>query len=258
MSPALANFLFEAANFLVLAAVLGWILFRPVRRALDREREHRSAEEADLNAKRTETDRLLEEARQARADLEKEMEKRRSELLGEATQEARRIREEARQQEAGELRKLASELASTRAIGIRALAEPLGRIAGASLRALLETLDGPPLDAALVRAACRTLRGIPEGARAPATVEAARPLEPEAHRMLGDLLGPDFEVRVVHELGAGVRVTTPGGQVDASALGVAREAAEQLEAQLDATEADTAADRNPKPDADGPGHEPQT
>ena len=34
MSPTLTTFLFEAANFLVLAAVLGWLFFKPVRQAL--------------------------------------------------------------------------------------------------------------------------------------------------------------------------------------------------------------------------------
>lgn len=233
MSAALANFLFETANFVVLAAALGWILFRPVRRALDRDRQRRAEEEADLTRKRTETDRLLGEARQARAGLEQEMDKRRSELLGEAQREARRIRDEAREQQAVELRKLESEMVSARAVGLRALREPVGRIAGASLRSLLETLDGPSLDSALVGAACRTLRGMAEADRQPAMVEAARSPEPEARRMLSDLLGADFELRVVEELGAGVRVTTPGGQVDASALSLAREAADQLEDLVD-------------------------
>ncbi|NJN47909.1 MAG: hypothetical protein HC808_17125, partial [Candidatus Competibacteraceae bacterium] len=30
----MATFLFEAANFLVLAGVLGWLFFKPVRQAL--------------------------------------------------------------------------------------------------------------------------------------------------------------------------------------------------------------------------------
>ena len=42
MSPELTNFLFEAANVLTLAAVLGWLFFEPVRAQLDKERAARA------------------------------------------------------------------------------------------------------------------------------------------------------------------------------------------------------------------------
>ena len=37
MSPDLATFLFELVNFALLAGGLGWLFFRPVRKALDAE-----------------------------------------------------------------------------------------------------------------------------------------------------------------------------------------------------------------------------
>ena len=50
MAPWVANFLFEAVNFLLLAGALGWLFFRPVRTALDAERERRAKEEAERKA----------------------------------------------------------------------------------------------------------------------------------------------------------------------------------------------------------------
>ena len=44
-------------------------------------------------------------------------------------------------------------------------------------------------------------------------------------------LGTTFEQRVVSELGAGVRVTTAAGQIDATALSVARQAASAVSAE---------------------------
>jgi len=57
LSATWVTFLFEAANFLLLAAVLGWLFFRPVRDALERRRselesEQRAATEARAEAER--------------------------------------------------------------------------------------------------------------------------------------------------------------------------------------------------------------
>jgi hypothetical protein len=59
-------------------------------------------------------------------------------------------------------------------------------------------------------------------------VESARPLDPEARRLLEQALGIRFEERLVATLGAGVRVTTASGQIDASAARIAREGAREL------------------------------
>ncbi|HUB06711.1 MAG TPA: hypothetical protein VMB50_06910, partial [Myxococcales bacterium] len=57
-----------------------------------------------------------------------------------------------------------------------------------------------------------------------------RPLEPETTRLVAAALGREPEVRVVADLGAGVRVTTPAGQVDATAAAIARQAARAVSA----------------------------
>lgn len=228
MSPTLANFLFEAANFLLLAAALGWILFKPVRRVLDEERERHTKEEEEQRRLRSEAEDLARDAREVREAVDRETAERRSEILAAAQKEAARIVEEARRTQAAERRTLEQELTTSRNAQAAALAETVGRIAGESVARLLEALEGPSLDVALVRAACAELRALPSSARDSALVESAHPLDAEARRLLGGALGDGFKERTVAELLAGVRVTTSAGQVDATALSLARHAAQAV------------------------------
>jgi F0F1-type ATP synthase membrane subunit b/b' len=228
LSPALANFLFEAANFLLLAAVLGWVLFRPVRRILDAERERHAKTEQETERLRTEATTLATEARSARDAARRQAEDDRRTSQAAARAEAAKLLDDARREGLAERHALAEELRAARAADAAALAETIGRLAAASVRRLLDALPGPALDAALVRAACAELETLSNGARSPAVVESARTLDPEARRLLEGVLGAGFEEHVVGELGAGVRVTTPAGQVDATAVALARRAAEAV------------------------------
>lgn len=225
MSPALTNFLFEAANFLLLAAVLGWVLFKPVRRALDSERERHDQELEESKRLRAEAESLANEARAQRDAAAREADARRRESLGAARREAAAIVETARQAQLAARRRLERELAVRREAEGARLAESVGRIAAESVRRLLRALEGPLLDAALVRAARAELDAVPQDARRAAVVECARPLDDDSRALLERVLGDGFQERIVRELGAGVRVTTPAGQVDATALSLARRAA---------------------------------
>jgi F0F1-type ATP synthase membrane subunit b/b' len=228
VSPTLANFLFEAANFLVLAAGLGWLLFKPVRRALAAESARHAQIAADAERARAEAAALAQDARKTRDSAMQQADAERAEIIAAAQREAARMLEETRAAQAAERQNFARELeASRRAQGI-AMADTLGRIATAAVAKLLSTIDAPALDVALARAAASELSGLSLPVRASAVVESARPLAAEARRALEDLLGPTFEARIVPDLGAGVRVTTVGGQVDASALSIAREAARSV------------------------------
>ncbi len=228
MAPPVASFLFEVVNFVALVAALGWLFFRPVRAALESERGRRAEEERAVAALRAQAETLATEVRAAREEREGETERRCAEILAAAEREAARIREEVRQAVEAERRTAERELAAGRRAQASALADAMGRIAGASVRSLLESLDGPSLDLALVRGACEELRALPPAVREAATVETARPLGPEARGALRDVLGTTFTERAVAELGAGVRVTTGAGQVDASALALARRAARDI------------------------------
>lgn len=225
MSPTTANFLFEATNFLLLAAALTWLLFKPVRRVLDEERARHLEAEKSAERARAEAEASLKEARAAREGAARDVEERRREIVAAAEKQAARILEETREAQAAARRGFEQELAASRRTEGAALAETVGRIAAEAVRRLLTSIDGPALDRALVGAAATELRTLPASARASAVVESARPLESETKRLLEDVLGASFETRTLAELGAGVRVTTSGGQVDASALSIARQAA---------------------------------
>jgi F-type H+-transporting ATPase subunit b len=225
VSPALTNFLFEAANVLLLAAVLGWVLFKPVRRALDAERARHDQDVEEAKRLRAEAESLAGEARAAKQAAAQEADERHQESLESARREAAEIVEAARKAQAADRRRFEQELALRREADAAELAEAVGRVAAESVRNLLQLLEGPALDAALVRAACRELDAIPRDARRAAVVESARPLAAESRAALRDVLGDGFQERVVGELAAGVRVTTAAGQVDATAVSLARRAA---------------------------------
>jgi len=225
VSVALADFLFEVANFLVLAGLLGWVLFKPVRSVLDRERERHDKVEAEIRERQAESDKLAQEAREIRAKVEGEMETQRAELMEAARGEAARIKEQARQEQLAQQKRFERELDSARRIEADTLAGTIGQIAAASLRGLLQTIDAPSLDLGLVRAACAEIENLPADKRSGAVIEAARLLDASSRQLLGDALGQAIQERVVEELGAGVRITTAGGQIDASAEAIARHAA---------------------------------
>lgn len=230
MSPALANFVFEAVNFLLLAAALGWVLFTPVRRALDAEQERHASDERESQRLRAEAQSLAEEARTTWEAMAREVDERRKEILLAAQREASNLIEEVRKTQRNEREALERELTAKRDADAAALAETVGRLAAESVRRLLDTLSGPSLDSALVRAACAELEALPAEARESAVVESARALEAEARKALERALGCAFQERIVNELGAGVRVSTPAGQVDATAASVARRAARAVRA----------------------------
>jgi F0F1-type ATP synthase membrane subunit b/b' len=225
VSPALANFLFEAVNFLLLAAALGWVLFKPVRAALDAERERRERTDAESQRLHAEASALAEQARAGRQALDQELDAKRRQALDAARAEAAALLEAARTAQRAEAQALREELRAVRDAEAAALAQRVGRLSGDAVRRLLEALEGPALDLALVRAACAELEALPIEARRGARIESARPLDAEALTLLRSVLGADLVERVVPELGAGVRVTTPAGQVDATALAFARRAA---------------------------------
>jgi F-type H+-transporting ATPase subunit b len=230
MSPWLANFLFEMVNFLLLAAALGWLLFKPVRQTLEAESKEHAQLEAEAQQRHAEADALLTQTqaafRQARADIERQ----RSELLAAVHKEAEQIRENAERKVAAERKTNEQDLEAARHEEASRLTATVGSMAAEAVRRLLLSLDGPALDVALVRGACDQLRALPRKVRASAVVETARPLSPDGRRLLSETLGSDFEERTASELGAGIRVTTSLGQVDASAAALAREAARSVEA----------------------------
>jgi F-type H+-transporting ATPase subunit b len=237
VSPGWATFLFEAANFLLLAAVLGWLFFRPVRDALERRRSEIEAEQRAAESARAEAQRALEQARARRAELESSLEELRQRLQREAETERDGLVEAARAQAQRERETLKAELAALRRAQARTLTRDAAAAAQEIVVRLLREIDGPELEPSLVKAASRALEKLrASGALAPVVVESARALDAPALASLAAAAGVDpggVAHRVDPGLVAGVRVLTARGLVDASAAGLATQAGRVLLGRLE-------------------------
>jgi F-type H+-transporting ATPase subunit b len=235
VSPSLTTFLFEGANFVLLAAVLGWIFFRPVQAAIERRRAALEAERQEADRIRSEAERRLAEIEALRREVEVSLDPLRAEARAEAERQAAAILDGARKQGGEERTRLEGELAASRREHARTLARDAAAAARTLVMRLLVDIGGPDLDAALARAACQRLAAIPEANRTGSVeVEAARPLDAETRARFVEAAGPAATVRdrVVPELGAGVRVIASAGLVDASAAGLAAWAERELVARI--------------------------
>jgi len=241
VSPSWATFLFETANFLLLAALLGWAFFRPVRAMLERQRASLDAERREAEASRGEAQRQLAEAQKLRAELEASLSGLRERGRQEAEHEAAHLLDGARDQARRERQALEAELGALRRGEAHARSLDSVRAAREVVVRLLARIGGPDVESALQRAACRELAELAAGGRLdPVIVEAPRSLETEAIAALAEAAGiaPDrVGQRIVPELVAGVRILTGRGLVDASAAGLAAQAERAIVARIDGDEA---------------------
>lgn len=236
MSETWATFLFQAANFLLLAAVLGWLFFRPVRDALESRRSALEDERRAAADARAEADRVLAEAHARRRELEDSLDGLRERVRAEAEAERERILEAARAQTRRERDGVKEDLVSLRRAQAHALARDAALAARQIVVGLLENMEGPDLEASLLRAAARELHSLrASGPLAPVVIESARPLAEEGACALASAaaVAPEETTRRVDDgLVAGVRVVTARGLVDASAAGLASQAERVLLGQL--------------------------
>jgi F-type H+-transporting ATPase subunit b len=237
VSASWVTFLFEAANFLLLAVVLGWLFFRPVRNALERRRSELEGEQRAAADARAEAERALQHARGRRSELEGSLEELRERVQREAETESERLVETARAQMQRERETLKEELVSLRRAQARSLARDAAFAAKEIVVRLLEEMQGPDLEHTLLRAACRELEKLRStGPLAPVVIESVRPLDNAALTALAEATGvaaADAAHRVDPDLVAGLRVLTARGLVDASAAGLAAQAERVLVSHLD-------------------------
>jgi len=238
VSPTAATFLFEAANFLALAGILGWAFFRPVQDAIERRR-------AALDSERRQAADLLAAAEQHTAELaarqrefDASLEGIRLTMRAQAEAEAQRIVEAARTAARQEQEHLQATLAALRRQQARVAAHDAAMAAGHVVVQLLERVGGPDLDLALIGATCTALRTL--AARRPlppVLVEAARALDDRARLQIADAAGcppSSLRERIVPELVGGVRAITAAGLVDLSIAGLASFAERVLLERIDA------------------------
>lgn len=231
MSPTLTTFLFEAANFLVLAGVLSWLFFQPIRQALDDRRARLEAEDRQAAQKLAEAARAEQQIDAARSNLQQELNELRSRELEAARRQADRLLAEARTSADRQLesaRRQAVRLSETQQ---DTLAQVAAAAAAEAVGKLLQQIAGTDLHAALIQSACRRLETMPREAIAPVKIETDQPLAAEQRAALETALGPaataaDF--RTVENMGVGVRISTGRGLIDASVGGLTNFARQSL------------------------------
>ena len=237
MSASWVTFLFEAANFLLLAAVLGWLFFRPVRDALERRRSDLESEQRAAAEARIDAEHALQDARARRSELEGSLEELRARARLEAETEREELLAAARAQTQRERDTLERELVSLRRAQAGSVARDAALAAREIVVRLFEAMEGPDLDSTLLKAACRALEKLrSSGPLAPVIIESVRPLDEVALAALAEAAGvsaADAAHRVDPNLVAGCRVVTARGLVDLSAAGLAAEAERVLVSQLD-------------------------
>jgi len=230
MSPTLTTFLFELINFLLLVSLLSWLLFRPVRSALQARQDAERQRREELTARVAEAERQEAEVQQRIRAFETDMAAMRQQHLGAVTHEAAEIRRQAHEAAERERDAARQGLAQLERAQLERLSGAVAAATRQSVTRLLATLDAPDLDMSLVRAACSRLAALND-VRGTVLVESAHPLDERARATVSAALDGNTrttEFRVAPDLGVGLRIATSSGLIDASGRGLAREAERAL------------------------------
>lgn len=231
MSPSLTTFLFEAANFITLAALLAWLFFKPVRKAIEDQRVKTNMQEDEAAQKLSDAERVRQEIELQHRRLDAELEHRRVEAREIAKQESDTLLAATRAQLERERATLRRDVLNIEKAETAKLAHVLASSAHATLKRFFEQMEGPELEQLLLKAACRELTTMSNHAVGPVTIESAAPLDVEAKQLIESAMGAPqktSDFRVVPELVAGVRISTRHGLIDASVAGLAHFAEQTL------------------------------
>jgi F0F1-type ATP synthase membrane subunit b/b' len=237
VSAGWVTFAFEAANFLLLMALLAWLFFRPVREALEKRRSEIEGEQRAARAAREEAERERAQLAAERAAREVEVAAARERLAREAESEREALLEAGRTQLKRERERLDLELRAARRAQTRALARDAAFAAHAIVRRLLAELKGPELEESLLASACRDLAELARGGPlAPILIESAGPLLPAQEARIAAAAGVErnaASTRIDPELVAGLRILTARGLVDATVSGISAQTERLLVSRID-------------------------
>lgn len=236
MNESLWTFVFEVANFVAFAAVLGWLFFKPVRQALEDQQAKARKIEEDAAQKLADAERLRREVEAQHQAAASELEAMRVKALEAAKQEAAQVLAEARAQMERERESLKRESLNIHRAQTANIARAVAAATNQTVRHFLQEMTGIELEQALVRAACRELQAFSNDSLAPVTVESAAALDDEAQQSIRQALGPSAttaQFRVVPDLLGGVRIATARGLIDASITGLASFAEHSFSAELE-------------------------
>jgi F-type H+-transporting ATPase subunit b len=227
--------LFQVVNFVVLVAILRWLLYRPLREAIDRRREANARAQTEAEAARREAAALQAKLDRQLADLDRDREK----VIREARERAEAERQAwmAHTEEASRRRReeLEHQLARERVEALRSLRAELVHSAVELASRLLSEASDSTLQLRLASRLVDELRRIPDDERIrlrgewddgeAALVETTAELNGEAlhelcsaiESLAGRPLGVSVQVRP--DLLGGVRLRIGGHVWDASMAG---------------------------------------
>jgi F-type H+-transporting ATPase subunit b len=235
VSPALTTFLFEVANFLILAGVLSWLLFRPVRAAIEKRRTQIAQQKEQAADKLADAERSRKEIEQRKAELEEELRQKRKQAEQQASQKADSIIAQAREDAQQERDALKRQLATLEDARIERISRIVAAVAGQAVAQLLQEIAGADLDKALLHEACQRLQSFDGNSISPVVVESARELSEEERESIQSAVkgeGDEIEFRVSDDLKVGLRISTNHGLIDVSDSGLAEFAERELESRL--------------------------
>ena len=231
MSPTLTTFLVELVNFLLLVALVGWLLFKPVRSALQTRLAAEQRQADELATRAAEAERLQAELERRHRAFQEETAELRKQHVARANEEAAAIVAGAREAAVRERESVQRVLGHLERAEVERLSAAVAAVTRESVARLLTTLDLVELETGLMRAACRQIESLGDRPLGAVLVESARPLDggqETAIRATLDGHAASTEFRITPHLRAGVRVTTAMGLVDASAIGIAAQAEADL------------------------------
>ncbi len=246
MSPGVTTFLFEIVNFLILAGVLGWLLFTPIRNSLEARKAAQEKQAQEATTKLAEAERTRADIQRERRTLQDEQEHILKDARLAAQKEADDILSQAREAASRERIAALRELSNLTQVQLERLAVAVASAARAAVEKLLVDVNGPDLERQLVQSACAELRRLDGKLLRSIIIESATPLRTESVAMLnatfGDAIAAQYRVRP--DLQIGLRIQSDRGMIDASAVGLAAYVERVLRSRLAAPNG-TAATKEP-------------
>jgi F0F1-type ATP synthase membrane subunit b/b' len=237
MNEYLTTFLYELANFVVFALLLGWIFIKPIRRLLDEQAAKDAKLEQTAQQHLADAEKLRQQLLAERQQFNQEMEHQRDAMLSETRQETAKLLQQANQSITAQRERLTREALHIQQQQITSLAGIVARSSQQAVERLLKQINGPPLAGALIESACRQLQQTQLNAAEKITVESADELDKVARQKIAIAAGSPatndtIEYRLDESLVGGVRIKTDQGIIDHSIVALSAFAERSIRRQL--------------------------
>ena len=240
MNENLVTFLYELANFVVFAVLLGWIFVKPVRRMLDEQAARDAKLEESAKQHLAEAEQLRQQLLDDRQRFKQEIDHQTEAALNEARQEATRMLDQAKQEIASQREHLSHEVLQIQRSQLSEWAGIVASVAKTAVEDLLKQIKGPALTNALVESACQQLKHTNPMKVQKITVESAEELDESMRQKIAQAVGLEsangkIEFHVDPELMGGFRIRTGQGVIDNSIAALSTFAEQKIRQQLNQT-----------------------